>query len=35
MVERKYSDGAEAYEKAFLLDPDIFQEVALNGIPAQ
>jgi tetratricopeptide (TPR) repeat protein len=32
MTERKYSDGAEAYEKAFLLDPDIFQELALNGI---
>ena len=32
MAEHQYSNGAEAYEKAFLLDPDIFQEIALNGI---
>jgi len=32
MAERKYSDGAEAYEKAFLINPDIFQETALNGL---
>jgi tetratricopeptide (TPR) repeat protein len=32
MAERKYSDGAEAYEKAFLIDPNIFQDIALNGL---
>jgi tetratricopeptide (TPR) repeat protein len=35
MARKKYSDGAEAYQRAFALDPDIFQELALNGITEQ
>lgn len=32
LAQKKYSDGAEAYERAFILDPGIFQELELNGI---
>jgi tetratricopeptide (TPR) repeat protein len=32
LAQRQYSDGAEAYERAFNLNPDIFQDLALNGI---
>jgi superkiller protein 3 len=35
MARKKYSDGAEAYQRAFALDPDIFEELALNGLREQ
>lgn len=35
MARKKYSDGAEAYQRAYALDPDIFEELALDGIREQ
>jgi tetratricopeptide (TPR) repeat protein len=32
LADTRYRDGAEAYQRAFILDTDIFQEIALNGV---